>query len=67
MTSPARPIEHLDLSAGPRAVVGTAAGLLFRVGRSVLGADRVPTARANAWAAVLADRERARMRAESFR
>jgi hypothetical protein len=55
---------HVDLSAGPRVVVGTAAELLFRVGQSVLGAKRMPTARANAWSAVLADRERARVRAE---
>jgi len=47
-------------------VVGTAADLIFRVGRSVLGAERVPTAQANAWAAVCADRERARIRAEVF-
>jgi hypothetical protein len=60
MTSPAR----VDLSAGPRAVVSTAAGLLYKVGLSVLGAERVPTARANAWAAVCADRERAKARAE---
>lgn len=64
MTSPARTIDRINLSAGPRVVVGVAADLLFRVGQSVLGADRVPTARANAWAAVLADRERARMRDE---
>ena len=57
MTSPVR-----DLSAGPRVVVGTAADLIFKVGRSVLGPDRVPTARANAWAAVRADRERAKLR-----
>lgn len=63
MTSPAR----TDLSAGPRAVVGTAAELLFRVSRSMLGPDRVPTARANAWAAVLADRERAQLRDELAR
>jgi hypothetical protein len=60
MTSTAR----VDISAGPRAVVGTTAGVLFRVGQSLLGANRMPTARGNAWAAVLADRERARMRAE---
>ena len=60
MTSPAR----VDLSAGPRALVSTAADLLYKVGLSVLGADRVPTARANAWAAVCADRERAKVRAE---
>jgi hypothetical protein len=60
MTSPVR----VDLSTGPRVVVGTAADLIFRVGCSVLGAERVPTARANAWAAVCADRERARVRDE---
>ena len=58
---------RVDLSAGPRAVVSTAAGLLYKVGTSVLGPERVPTARANAWAAVCADRERARDRAEVAR
>ena len=56
-----------DLSAGPRAVVATAAGLIYRVGVSVVGAENVPTARANAWAAVCADRERAREREEVAR
>jgi hypothetical protein len=60
MTSPTR----VDLSAGPRAVVSTAADLLYKVGLSVLGAERVPTAQANAWAAVCADQERAKVRAE---
>jgi hypothetical protein len=60
MTSPTR----VDVSAGPRAVVSTAADLLYKVGLSVLGAERVPTARANAWAAVCADQERAKVRAE---
>ena len=58
MTQPVR----VDLSAGPRVVISTAADLIFRVGRSVLGDDRMPTARANALAAVLADRERAKLR-----
>ena len=57
----------VDITAGPRAVVATAADLIYIVGCSVLGADRVPTARANAWAAVCADRERARARAEAER
>jgi hypothetical protein len=48
-------------------VVSTAAELIFRVGRSVLGAERVPTAKANAWAAVCADQERARIREENAR
>jgi hypothetical protein len=56
-----------DLSAGPRAVVATAAELIWRVGVSVVGAEKLPTARANAWAAVCADRERAREREEVAR
>jgi hypothetical protein len=62
MNNPDRPT--VDLSAAPRAVIGTAADLLFRVGRTVLGEERIPTARANAWSAVLADQQRARERAE---
>jgi hypothetical protein len=58
MTSPVR----VDITAGPRAVVSTAAELIYKLGRSVLGAERVPTAKGNAWAAVLADRERAKLR-----
>nr|BFE62999.1 hypothetical protein GCM10020063_075250 [Dactylosporangium thailandense] len=64
MPSPSTPV---DISAAPRAVVSTAADLIFRVGRSVLGADKVPTAKANAWAAVCADQERARIREENAR
>ncbi|GGM74121.1 hypothetical protein GCM10007977_089570 [Dactylosporangium sucinum] len=59
--------SSVDLSAGPRAVVGTAAEIIFKVGRTVLGADRVPTAKSNAWAAVCADQERARIREENAR
>jgi hypothetical protein len=55
---------NIDFSAAPRAVVGTAADLIHRVGRSMLGDARMPTARENAWAAVCADRERARERDE---
>ena len=54
----------IDLSAAPRAVVGTAADLIYRVGCSVLGAEKLPTAKSNAWEAVCADRERAREREE---
>jgi hypothetical protein len=57
----------IDISAAPRVVVGTAAGLLYLVGRSVLGDARVPTAKANAWAAVCADRAQAQERAELAR
>lgn len=56
-----------DLSAGPRAVVATAAELIYRVGLSVVGPEKLPTAKANAWAAVCADRERAREREEVAR
>jgi hypothetical protein len=54
----------LALSAAPRAVVATAADLIYRVGCSVLGPEKLPTAQENAWSAVCADRERARERAE---
>jgi len=54
----------IDLSVAPRAVVATAADLIYRVGCSVLGLNKLPTAQENAWAAVCADRERARERAE---
>lgn len=66
MTTPVR-AASVDLSSAPRVVVGTAADLIYRVGRTVLGPERVPTAKANAWAAVCADRERARVRAEALR
>ena len=56
----------VDISAAPRAVIGTAAELFFWVGRSVLGDDRMPTAKGNAWEAVCADRERARQRDEAL-
>lgn len=48
----------LDLTAAPRVMITFASGLVKRV----LG-DR-PSARENAWQAVLADRERAAARAE---
>ena len=60
-------IVAVDLSAAPRVVVSTAADLIYKVGLSMLGADRVPTAKANAWAAVCADQERARIREENAR
>jgi hypothetical protein len=62
MNTPARPT--VDLTAGPRAVIGTAADLIYRVSRTVLGDQRVPSAQGNAWAAVCADRKRASERAE---
>jgi hypothetical protein len=63
MSSPMRNAP-VDITAAPRAVIGATAGLIYRVGRSVLGESRIPTAQANAWAAVCADRQRARERAE---
>jgi hypothetical protein len=63
MTTPMRPAP-VDITAAPRAVIGATAGLLYRVGRSVLGEGRLPTAQGNAWAAVCADRQRAQERAE---
>ncbi|WP_239087967.1 hypothetical protein [Planosporangium mesophilum] len=45
-------------------MIGATAGLIYRVGCSVLGQSRIPTAQANAWAAVCADRQRAQERAE---
>jgi hypothetical protein len=53
----------VDITAAPRAVIGATAGILFRVGRSVLGESRLPTAQGNAWEAVCADRQRAHERA----
>jgi hypothetical protein len=58
---------NTDLSAAPRAVVATAADLIYRVGCSMIGSEKVPTAKANAWAAVCADRERAKERDEVAR
>jgi len=40
---------NTDLSAAPRAVVATAADLIYRVGCSMIGSEKVPTAKANAW------------------
>ena len=58
---------NTDLSAAPRAVVATAADLIYRVGCSMIGSEKVPTAKANAWAAVCADRERAKEHEEVAR
>jgi hypothetical protein len=54
------PAEPLDITAAPRAVLRESVRLLYRV----LGERRLGTARANAWAAVCADRNRAIDRAE---
>jgi hypothetical protein len=64
MTTPtgARP-GNFDVTAAPRAVLRESVRLLYRV----LGEDRLRTARGNAWAAVQADRENARGRAELAR
>lgn len=52
------------LVAVSRAVVSAAAELAAAVGRTVVGDDRVPTARGNAYEAICADRARARARDE---
>jgi hypothetical protein len=57
----------IDISAAPRVVVHTAAELIYKVGCSVLGPEKLTTAKANAWEAVCADRERAREREEVSR
>ena len=59
MPTPASPTRTVDITAAPRAVLLLASGLVSRV----LG-ERMPTARENAWQAVLADRERAAAREE---
>ena len=59
MPTPAPPARTVDITAAPRAVLTLATGLVSRV----LG-ERMPTARDNAWQAVLADRERAAAREE---
>src|SRR5689334_3689076 len=64
MDTPVRQQQTVDISAAPRVVLSTAADLIYRVGRSVLGDGALPTAQGNAWAAVCADQQRARERAE---
>ena len=52
--------QPVDVTAAPRAVLRESVRLLYRL----LGERRLGTAQGNAWAAVCADRERARERAE---
>lgn len=52
----------VDITAIPRAVLSAAAGMVQTVERAMVGEPR--TARDNAREAVLADRRRARLRAE---
>ena len=64
MTSPSSASTPVrDLTAAPRAVLRNSVRILYRV----LGEDRLGTASGNAWAAVCADRERAKDRAEVAR
>jgi hypothetical protein len=51
--------RSVDITAAPRVVITLATGLVTRV----LG-ERMPTARENAWQAVLEDRARAAQRAD---
>lgn len=60
----ANPGSPIDLTSVPRAVLSITLGVLRTVERTVTADGRSPTARANAWAAVCADRERARQRDE---
>jgi hypothetical protein len=64
MTTPSstRP-STIDVTAAPRAVLRESVRLLYRV----LGERRMGSARANAWAAICADREAAQGRAEVIR
>ena len=64
MTTPTgtRPAT-IDLTAAPRALLRESVRLLYRV----LGEHRIGSGRANAWAAICADREAARGRAEMIR
>jgi hypothetical protein len=50
--------KNLDITTAPRVVITLASGLVTRV------FPTMPSARDNAWQAVLADRERAAQRAE---
>jgi hypothetical protein len=50
--------KSLDITTAPRVVITLASGLVTRV------FGDMPSARENAWQAVLADRERAAQRAE---
>ena len=65
MTTPTttRQTEPVDITAAPRAVLRESVRILYRV----LGEDRLGDAKANAWAAICADRERAAGRAEIAR
>jgi hypothetical protein len=61
MTTPTRAAAGtVDLTRAPRAVLRESVRVLYRV----LGEKRLGTAQGNAWAAICADRERARERAE---
>ena len=59
MTSPIRP-EGMDITAAPRAALRGSVRLLYRV----FGEELLGSASANAQAAVRADRQRARDRAD---
>jgi hypothetical protein len=59
MTTPNQ-IQPVDVTAAPRALLRESVRLLYRV----FGERRLGTAQGNAWAAVCADRERARERAQ---
>jgi hypothetical protein len=64
MTTPTRTrASTIDVTAAPRALLRESVRLLYRV----LGEHRIGTARANAWAAVCANRDAAQARADLVR
>ncbi len=65
-TRTAAPTEP-PVAAAARVLVSAAADLVTNVQRAVVGPESVRTARDNAWDAMLADRARARARAELTR
>lgn len=58
------PGSPIDLASVPRVLMSITLGVLRTVERTVTRDGRLPTARGNAWAAICADRERARQRDE---
>jgi hypothetical protein len=58
--TPPPPARSLDITAAPRAILRESLRLLYLV----FGEKRLGTAQGNAWAAICADRQRARDRAD---
>jgi len=62
MTPPSS-AQNVDITAAPRAILRESVRLLY----FVFGEERLGTAQGNAWAAICADRQRARERDEVSR